>query len=231
MFYLGLDLGQAQDYTALAIAERTQTETGVRYDVRHLQRFALGTSYPAIVTEVGRMMQAESLAGQCQLVLDFTGVGRPLGDLFKLAGLRPIAVNITSGQRVTHSDDAPDDYGVPKMVLVSTLQVLLQSQRIRFAEGLPEVPALIKEALGFQVKITDAANSIFGAWREGQHDDLLLSVMLAVWYAEHRPPRMRYRLTGRGCMAGGQRDGGERERHTASDVTTFVGPIFPWQQR
>lgn len=28
-----------------------------------------------------------------------------------------------------------------------------------------------------------AANEMFGAWREGQHDDLVLAVAIAVWRA------------------------------------------------
>ena len=35
------------------------------------------------------------------------------------------------------------------------------------------------------VKVTPAANEVFGAWREGQHDDLVLAVAIAVWQAEH----------------------------------------------
>jgi hypothetical protein len=34
------------------------------------------------------------------------------------------------------------------------------------------------------VKITLAAHETFGAWREGQHDDLLLAAALAGWWAE-----------------------------------------------
>jgi hypothetical protein len=41
----------------------------------------------------------------------------------------------------------------------------------------------------FQVKITAAANEVFGVWREGQHDDLVLAVAIAAWLAERmRPP-------------------------------------------
>jgi hypothetical protein len=36
------------------------------------------------------------------------------------------------------------------------------------------------------VKITPATNEVFGAWREGQHDDLVLAVAIAVWQAERR---------------------------------------------
>ena len=29
-----------------------------------------------------------------------------------------------------------------------------------------------------------AAHDIYGAWREGQHDDLVLATALAVWFGE-----------------------------------------------
>jgi hypothetical protein len=37
----------------------------------------------------------------------------------------------------------------------------------------------------FRVKITPAADEVFGAWREGAHDDLVLAVAIAVWQAEY----------------------------------------------
>jgi hypothetical protein len=43
---------------------------------------------------------------------------------------------------------------------------------------------LIKELQNFKVKITAAANEIFEAWREGEHDDLLLAVAIAAWMGE-----------------------------------------------
>jgi hypothetical protein len=40
--------------------------------------------------------------------------------------------------------------------------------------------------LNFRVKIDPlTAHDSYGAWREGQHDDLVLAVALAVWFAEH----------------------------------------------
>jgi hypothetical protein len=176
-FYVGLDLGQAADYTALAIAERVDGQ----YHVRHLQRFRLGTSYPDMVAEVARMMRTEPLQGGGVLVVDQTGVGRPVVDLFTAANLYCVPVTITAGATATREGGG---YRVPKADLVGTLQVLLQGGRLKFAEGLPEVPTLIGELMAFQVKITAAANATFGAWREGSHDDLVLALALAVWYAE-----------------------------------------------
>ena len=48
IFFLGLDLGQAKDYTALTIIERPP---GIpfKYHVRNLKRFPIGTSYPEVV--------------------------------------------------------------------------------------------------------------------------------------------------------------------------------------
>ncbi len=42
-FYLGLDLGQAQDYSALAILERQGYAKGSVYHCVHLQRWPLRT--------------------------------------------------------------------------------------------------------------------------------------------------------------------------------------------
>jgi hypothetical protein len=54
-YFAGLDVGQAHQFTALAILERSQATTddvpdreSRSYAVRHLKRWPLGTSYTAI---------------------------------------------------------------------------------------------------------------------------------------------------------------------------------------
>jgi hypothetical protein len=186
--YAGLDLGQAQDYTALAILERplilptTPMQDRVRsYAVRHLERFPLGTSYPEIVRRVTQIVRRPALAGGA-LAVDATGVGRPVIDLFTAKGVRLNAINITSGHAVTKADDG--SWHVPKKVLVSTVQILLQSRRLRIAECLPDAVILAKEMQAFRVKITTSGNETFEAWRERDHDDLVLAVALAAWLGE-----------------------------------------------
>jgi hypothetical protein len=73
---------------------------------------------------------------------------------------------------------------VPKKELVASLQVLLQTRRLKVAKTLPEAATLVRELETFRVKVTEAANETFGAWREGQHDDLVLAVALAAWVGE-----------------------------------------------
>jgi hypothetical protein len=61
----------------------------------------------------------------------------------------------------------------------------LQGKRLKIAPELTEAATLTRELQSFQVKITDAANDTYGAWREGAHDDLVLASALSCWGAQH----------------------------------------------
>ena len=194
-YVVGLDLGQAADYTALAVAERRMVPTGeftrrgrplteAHYAVRHLQRFPLGTSYPTIVEEVARMVAAPELQPEPVLIVDATGVGAPVLDLLdgRIRSTVVVGVTITGGMDVSYEGS---HYRVPKRDLVSAVNVLLQSKRLRFAGGLPEAAILRQELQQFRVRITATAHDTFGVWGEGALDDLVLAVALACWYGEH----------------------------------------------
>ncbi len=183
-FVSGLDLGQTSDPTALAVLERRLVEKAQHYNVVHLERFQLGTSYPAIVDRVAGMFDAPPLKGSI-LAVDQTGVGRAVVDLFRVRRgrgytLRPIT--ITGGHKASREENG--DFHVPKKDLAGVLQVVLQSSRIKIARSLPHADLLVKELANFRVKITAAANEIFEAWREGDNDDLVLALGMAAWMAE-----------------------------------------------
>src|SRR5688572_29343372 len=190
--FLDLDLGQAQEYTALAIVERGEVATGqpreppeAHYQLRHLERAALGTSYPAIVARVRELLTQPPLQDTTLLAVDATAVGAPVVDLLSRAGLsdKPYVVTLTAGDTVTHEGR---HYRVPLRDLVSMLQVLLQTERLKIASALPEALTLVRELLGFQTKVTLATSTdTLTAWREGAHDDLVLATGLACWAGEH----------------------------------------------
>lgn len=193
MYYLGLDLGQAQDFTALAIIERVDIVIGrckdcgsdfleARHHLRHVERFPLRTSYPDIVERIKTMVRSEQLRDQYLLLADATGVGRPVIDLLRNGKIKVIPVTITGGNN--EIDNGQGGWNVAKRILVGNLQVLLQSRRLKFADGLPDAQTMTDELLKFQVKITESANDTYGAWREGAHDDLVFAVALATWYSE-----------------------------------------------
>ncbi len=185
-YTVGLDLGQTKDYTALVILERHGEAEQAVFHARHLERFPLGTPYPAIVASVADMLkQAPLSSGTPRLAVDETGVGAPVVDLFRQARLNAVLhpIHITGGATVNY--DRGVEY-VPKRNLVSVVQVALQTDKLKIAEALPEAGTLVRELQGFQVKITEAANDTYGAWREGAHDDLVLAVALALYVGKKR---------------------------------------------
>lgn len=205
-YILGVDLGQTNDYTALCILERREVETGrtrletvlggapkrvrvteAHYAARHLERLPTGTPYPAQLARVSALHDRLKAQGhRVRLVVDQTGVGRPVVDMLRASGLRPTAVTITGGDTVSQDGG---DYRVPKRDLVSAVQVLLQSERLKIARALPEAATLTAELLAFKVSVSlkghDTYGNDVGPWRENAHDDLVLSVALACWLGEN----------------------------------------------
>ena len=155
--------------------------------MRHALRFQLGTPYPRIVKDVSALLNQPPLRDNVTLVIDATGVGRPVWDLFTLEAQRHYAtvnVMITAGNATTHDEDT-GDWHVPKRDLVSVTQVALQQKRLRFPDPkkLPVVDVLTHELTNFRVTISAAGNDSYAAWRERDHDDLVLALALALWHA------------------------------------------------
>lgn len=204
-YCIGLDLGQSNDFTALAIVEMVEGEAsgpsfraGTLHNkkhsphmhLRHLERYPLRTPYPEIADNVATLLKSEDLLTYTtddflnsvthypELVIDATGVGAPVADLLRQRGLTFRSVIITGGDKVHGSRRAR----VPKRDLVSALEVSLQTGALRVAEGLKLWPVLREEMLNFKRKIDlKTAHDSYEHWRESDHDDLVLAVCLACW--------------------------------------------------
>lgn len=207
-YLLGVDLGQASDYTALAVLRHIERrilsderdeqfaiergrrvqrgsllDTEASYEVVHLDRMPLGTTYPAIIDAVRGLLATPQLSGQTRLIVDATGVGRPVIDAMRAAGLAPTPVTITAGEHASHGIGGYRR--VPKRDLVGALAVLLQTGRLQIAAELRHAQTLAEELINFRVRFTNAGNDTYGAmWREGVHDDLVLAVAVAAWCGE-----------------------------------------------
>lgn len=194
LFIISADLGQANDYTAISVLEKIVTGPGVlgyhgegdiEYHLRHMERPPRGTEYPAVVDRLIELFNSEQLAGEEKaVVIDLTGVGRPVYDMMKKSGfhLSLNAISITGGGTVNFVDG---HFNVPKRDLVTNLQVMLQNGSMRIAKGIKEADALVEELANFQVKITAGGHDVYGG-RSGVHDDLVLSVAMAAWLGARR---------------------------------------------
>ncbi|HEY1203895.1 MAG: hypothetical protein ABSH46_11880 [Bryobacteraceae bacterium] len=195
-YFVGVDLGQKLDYTAIAVVERWEAAgeldrwswerlKEVGYRLRHLERLALGTPYPEVVARVREVARSGELAGRCTVVADATGVGGPVIDMLRGAelGCELMAVTITGGERASRASRSDGGWKVPKRDLVVGLEVMLETGSLRIAAGLREGETFIKELTGMRVKVSAGRREQFGAWREGTHDDLVLAAALACWRA------------------------------------------------
>jgi hypothetical protein len=180
-YFIGVDPGQSIDPTAVAVVRRI-AQLGARplFQCGHLERLPLNTSYPAIIQHVRRLISSDPFLGCSEIVLDLTGVGRPVADLFNSEGLRPVRVNITAGNAETITDRGV--YHVAKLLLVSTVQTLLHDGRLQIQKDLPDALVLKAELEDFRATVTDSGRWTFGA-RSGAHDDLVLALALACWRA------------------------------------------------
>lgn len=203
-FRLGVDLGQANDYTALVLLEwvsvthiigvnrpelgerghndpETWTlakETADEWHVRFVER--LRANYVDVTTRIQKALSSEALKGsETSVIVDATGVGRPVIDMMRADGLDPVPVIITSGNSETREGRF---WHVPKRDLVGTITALLGKGQLQIAGEVPFREILVSELANFRVKLNeDTGHETYGAWREREHDDLVLATALACW--------------------------------------------------
>jgi hypothetical protein len=202
-YYVGLDLGQSQDYTALAVVQKVPTydkQTGKHASelhLKHLERYPLKTPYTDIADQVKNLLTGDPfttpayLNGRIakpitELLVDKTGVGVAVTDLLKERHLNYIAVTITGmGQKVNRTGTR--EYSVPKQDLVSALEVPFHKGTLKVAKGLEGWPKLREELLNFRRKQNKVTAHIrYEHWRESDHDDLVLAAALACWKATYK---------------------------------------------
>jgi hypothetical protein len=176
-YVVGVDLGQTADFTAITILEEREEKS---YDVRYLERLR-NTPYPAIVRRLDHLVRR--LPERPSMAVDATGVGRPVVDMIRDAHIPAsiYPITLTGGDAVVRDGM---ERRVPKRDVASTIAVLLQTGRLRIARGLRESETLLRELLNFRVKISLSGHDSYEAWREQEHDDLVLAVGLAAWLFE-----------------------------------------------
>jgi hypothetical protein len=199
-YVLGIDPGQVNDPTALALLELDHLRRPV-YLLRALHRFPLGTPYTELPSALARRLLQPPLGGHTSLAIDATGVGAPVIDHFRqeLPKLRLYAITITAGSSVTGNGSNPH---VPKRDLIGTSSVILEQRRLRIAANMHDTDPLRDELLAYRRTTSERGYDSYAA-AAGSHDDLVLALSLALWTAEHRPstrPQRRYSRIPRGRL-------------------------------
>ena len=192
--FVGLDLGQSQDPSALSIVERAEVFPGemdwvtyerrrpLRFRVLYLERLLLGTPYPRVVERVRQVVRQSAQQGRCTLVMDATGLGTPVLDMMRAAnlGCEIVPVLLTGGERESCANGV---WHVPKRDLITGLQLMLERRELGLPSRLPAARDLAKEIAGMGVTISERGRVSYGRSREGEHDDLVIATALACWRA------------------------------------------------
>jgi len=183
-FSVCVDLGQMSDPTAIAVLERWDELTGEmdrvtwerfkrrRYAVRWLERVPLGTSYVDVVNQIFSLVRQWKQLGDCEVVLDATGVGSAVLDMLRshsFTHCRLIPVVFTAGERDSFNIDR---WHVPKRDLIQGLAILLESGNLLVEPRLPDSEALRRELQNLRWDTLSGAT---------QHDDLVMALALGVW--------------------------------------------------
>lgn len=181
-FCIGVDLGQKHDHTAIAVVERSPSLL-----VRHVERVALGTPYSMVVAHLREMVGRKEVRRQCALVVDATGLGGPIVEMPRAAGLgcEITAVTITGGEREQRSGGL--SVSVPKRDLIAGVQVSLENGELRVARGLKELGSLVRELVNVRMTSGTGMGRVrIGADGCGEHDDLVIALALACWRAKRK---------------------------------------------
>lgn len=176
-FIVAADIAQAVDYTAVVALERLPGRT---YQVPMVTRAPPNTPYPRVVDRLIQISSTPPFLGACHLVVDSTGVGRPILDMLRSGPVPPVGVSITGGQ---HPHGGGLAFSAPKRDLIASAALAFQSGRLQIAAGADHAETLVKELTAFQVKISAAGNDTYSA-PSGEHDDLVLALAIGLWWGD-----------------------------------------------
>ncbi len=190
-YFLGIDLGQRQDHSAIAILERHTRLTGDRDPVtyqpyekttlvlRHIERFPLNTPYTSLIWKIKDLLANPNIERDHRIAIDATGVGGPFLDFLRQNGVQRnlVAVSITAGetQSVHHNT-----HYIPKRDLLTNLQLQLQNRALQISTHLPHAP-ILRDELASLRRYTATRGETYQPDRCGSHDDLLMALALAAW--------------------------------------------------
>jgi hypothetical protein len=196
---LGLDLGQSRNYTALAVLERNWVQATPEqflasagrgyagyfdYRITRLERLDLGTSYVDVAHHVKDYLDSRWECPYKTLVMDATGVGSAVRDLFRTMKLnaRMVSVSIIGGSNTAVPGTSRGASG--QVVVTSRSEILtklvtsVEQAHFTIDDKLQEHrETLFNEMLSLR----PTGKPPFTDPGEGQ-DDLAFAVALAIWW-------------------------------------------------
>lgn len=202
-YYIGLDLGKKQDYSAVAVVEQCVWTNGQKDPVsfapklerntilRHIEQIKGGTTYMRVVEYVKRILVSKELRHEgVVLSMDATGVGEGVLEMVEVMlreaekertrFLNFAGVVFTSGNKTKWSQY---EARVPKNTMLEWLLLALERGELILGKDMPGVKALVAELQMMQQVRSENGTRWVSV---GKHDDLVMALALAVWGTTYR---------------------------------------------
>lgn len=182
-FIISLDPAQLRDWSALCAVDMQYQAEKKRfgYDLVAMNR-KQGLPYDQIVDWVAKTLKRPEFNRERppEFVLDATGVGVAVRDMMAAKGIRPKAVTITVGEAYSR---VGSQIHIGKARLIGTFLGAFDAGKVRVNPNMPIWPALEREMLSFRAEMSAQGRAKFEA-EQGEHDDMLFALAMAVWYGE-----------------------------------------------
>jgi hypothetical protein len=163
-YVMGCDLARVQDFTVVVVLDDSGRQV-------HHERFnqISWERQTATIDRIARSYDA-------RVYLDSTGVGDPIYERLRKAGLDIVPYGFTNAS---------------KEALIDNLAMKIEAKQV----ALMDIPAQTNELLAYQYELTPSRNVRMNA-PSGQHDDCVIALALAAWgLAKPRPAYRLYSLT------------------------------------
>ncbi len=143
-----------------------------RYDVIDLQRI-LHSDFETIAREIKAVLYD---VPHCHVAIDATGMGTGLVMECKRIGLRPLALTLSGGSRIT---GARQSWRVPSNMVYEAVHMVFAQDRYRLGSQLELTRALMNELQCCEVHRSERGHASYEVHGEIGHGDLLMSLALA----------------------------------------------------
>ncbi|MCK9569508.1 hypothetical protein M0R72_11260 [Candidatus Pacearchaeota archaeon] len=185
---LALDPAQLHDWSALAAIDMKYVKRGAlgndgryEYDLIAMNR-KQALPYDQIVEWVIKALKNPAFNAHAppKFLLDATGVGVAINDMFRAKGQRPIAITITLGNTLTRIGSVAH---LGKARLIGKFLGALDAGKVHVNPDMAIWPQVEREMLSYRAEMS-AQGRVKMEAEPGENDDMLFAFAMAVWYGE-----------------------------------------------
>jgi hypothetical protein len=192
-FGVGISLGRPGQFSAIIRVELASPDDGdqSRCVVRDIKRFPPGTNYATIAAAMRADLDEHHPERTdpwpfrfAVVALDITGATTKAVESFAVGDPPPnmVPMSITAGLNASYGESGA--WRISRTWLATMLQQFLQQRRLTIPTAIPHASLLAKELTIFRPRAASAVDPAAADWRDGESEDLVFALALAIWAAD-----------------------------------------------